>query len=52
MSFPNVLVTSYQGFLTKEALEQIAKTTLQNLKDYRDGTQNKNQISAKQVRKE
>jgi len=50
MSFPNVLVTSHQGFLTQEALEQIARTTLQNLKDYRDGNQTKNQISAKHIR--
>lgn len=28
---PNVLVTSHQGFLTHEALEQIANTTLNNL---------------------
>ncbi|HSI89849.1 MAG TPA: NAD(P)-dependent oxidoreductase, partial [Adhaeribacter sp.] len=31
MSFPNVLVTAHQGFLTKEALEQIATTTLRSL---------------------
>lgn len=28
---PNVLVTSHQGFLTREAMEQIAQTTLNNL---------------------
>lgn len=28
---PNVLVTSHQGFLTREAMEQIAHTTLNNL---------------------
>lgn len=28
---PNVLVTSHQGFLTREAMEQIARTTLNNL---------------------
>lgn len=31
MTFPNVLLTSHQAFFTKEALEQIAKTTLQNV---------------------
>jgi D-lactate dehydrogenase len=31
MSFPNVLITSHQGFFTKEALEQIATVTLNNL---------------------
>lgn len=31
MSFPNVLITSHQGFLTEEALQQIATITLQNI---------------------
>jgi len=31
MTFPNVLITGHQAFLTKEALHQIAKTTLENL---------------------
>ena len=31
MTFPNVLVTSHQGFLTREALQTIAKTTFANL---------------------
>ena len=30
LSFPNVIVTSHQGFLTNEALESIAITTLEN----------------------
>lgn len=30
LSFPNVIVTSHQGFLTAEALEAIAETTLDN----------------------
>lgn len=29
-SFPNVMITSHQGFLTKEALSAIARTTLEN----------------------
>ncbi len=37
LSFPNVLVTSHQGFFTDEALEQIAGTTLQNLADFENG---------------
>jgi D-lactate dehydrogenase len=31
ISFPNVLVTAHQGFFTKEALDQIATTTLINV---------------------
>jgi len=30
MSFPNALITSHQGFLTREALHEIAVTTLEN----------------------
>lgn len=33
MTFPNVLITSHQGFFTKEALSQIAQITLQNISD-------------------
>jgi D-lactate dehydrogenase len=31
IAFPNVLITSHQGFFTQEALEQIAVTTFQNI---------------------
>ncbi|MBN2619231.1 MAG: 2-hydroxyacid dehydrogenase [Spirochaetales bacterium] len=34
LSFPNVLVTSHQAFLTNEALKNIANTTLQNIQDF------------------
>ncbi len=34
MSFPNVLITAHQGFLTHEALDEISKTTLSNILDF------------------
>ena len=37
ISFPNVLLTSHQGYFTKEALTNIAETTLHNIQDYFDG---------------
>jgi D-lactate dehydrogenase len=37
MTFPNVVLTSHQGFLTKEALDNIADTTLQNITDFQNG---------------
>ncbi|MGN0154773.1 MAG: 2-hydroxyacid dehydrogenase [Lachnospiraceae bacterium] len=37
LSFPNVIVTSHQGFLTHEALSAISQTTLQNAMDYANG---------------
>ena len=30
LSFPNVMITSHQGFFTREALSAIAETTLAN----------------------
>ncbi len=37
LSFPNVIVTSHQGFLTHEALEKISLVTLENAKSFEDG---------------
>ena len=37
LSFPNVIVTSHQGFFTDEALEAIATTTLNNAMAYLKG---------------
>lgn len=34
MSFHNVLITAHQGFFTQEAMDQIAETTLSNLRDF------------------
>lgn len=37
MSFPNVIVTSHQGFFTKEALIAISRTTLENAAAFERG---------------
>lgn len=37
MTFPNVLITSHQAFLTHEALSNIADTTLQNITAFEKG---------------
>ena len=37
LSFPNVLITSHQGFFTEEALVQISQTTMQNISDFEAG---------------
>jgi D-lactate dehydrogenase len=39
LSFPNVLITSHQGFFTEEALIQIAQITMQNISDFEAGCQ-------------
>lgn len=44
IAFPNVLVTSHQAFFTKEALEQIAAVTLQNIKEFEEGGPLPNEI--------
>ena len=37
LTFPNVLITSHQAFLTDNALSKIAETTLSNLRDFENG---------------
>ena len=45
LSFPNVIVTSHQGFLTKEALEAISRTTLENAVNFEQGNfENANKV--------
>ncbi|MBN1892300.1 MAG: 2-hydroxyacid dehydrogenase [Clostridiales bacterium] len=44
MSFPNVLVTSHQAFFTAEAMEAIARTTLENLDRLRRNEYLENEI--------
>ncbi|MDL2302368.1 2-hydroxyacid dehydrogenase [Lachnospiraceae bacterium OttesenSCG-928-D06] len=44
LSFPNVMITSHQGFFTTEALEAIAETTLQNAVSYLSGSSNANEV--------
>jgi len=36
-TFNNVLVTSHQAFLTQEALQNIADTTMENIREYQQG---------------
>ena len=40
LSFPNVIVTSHQGFLTEEAIAAISRTTLQNAMDFKNAAVN------------
>ncbi len=44
ISMPNVIVTSHQAFLTREALNAIAETTMQNFKDYFEGKELENEV--------
>nr|WP_300843470.1 2-hydroxyacid dehydrogenase [uncultured Acetatifactor sp.] len=44
LSFPNVMITSHQGFFTREALGAIAATTLRNAMDYVEGKESSNDV--------
>ena len=45
LAFPNVMITSHQGFYTMEALAAIAETTLQNLMDAKEGKHTPNDVA-------
>ena len=44
ISMPNVLITSHQAFLTEEALDNIARTTLENITDFFEGRTSANEV--------
>ena len=44
LSFPNVMITSHQGFYTMEALAAIAEITLQNMVDAMEGRETPNDV--------
>ena len=44
ISLPNVIITSHQGYLTEEALDNIASITLKNFDDYLNGLNLENEI--------
>lgn len=45
LSFNNVIVTSHQAFFTKEAMQNIASTTLQNIQDFIDNKTLVNEVT-------
>lgn len=45
LSFPNVMITSHQGFFTEEALEAISKTTLDNAVAFEKGEHTGNEVT-------
>lgn len=44
LTFPNVLVTAHQAFLTDEALTQIAETTLKNIENFKHNKATNNEV--------
>lgn len=49
MTFPNVLITSHQAFFTRNALQNIADTTLNNISLYERGVGTPNAVSAERI---
>jgi D-lactate dehydrogenase len=45
-TFPNVLITAHQAFLTEEALTEIAQTTMENISVYSRGENSENEVSS------
>ncbi len=50
MTFHNVIITAHQGFFTKEALDQIATTTLKNFTDFENGIPMENEVKVEKVK--
>jgi len=50
MSFNNVLITPHQAFFTKEAVEQIAMTTIKNCSDFENGLLLVNEIKSEKIK--
>ncbi len=44
LMMPNVIVTSHQAFFTREAMRNIAETTLENIRDWAEGRELKNEV--------
>ena len=46
VTFPNVVVTSHQGYFTKEAMEAIANVTMENARALFNGEELVNEVKA------
>jgi D-lactate dehydrogenase len=49
LTFPNVLITGHQAFLTHDAVTEIAETTIANISAFEAGETSGNEISASEV---
>jgi D-lactate dehydrogenase len=45
LTFPNVIITGHQAFFTREALENIAATTIKNITDFEEGRRSGNEVT-------
>ncbi|MEX0986448.1 MAG: 2-hydroxyacid dehydrogenase [Bacteroidales bacterium] len=49
MTYPNVLITAHQAFLTREALTEISSTTMENISVYSKGEKSDNEVTGSMV---
>ncbi len=49
LTFPNVLITGHQGFFTREAMLNIAQTTLQNISLFEEAGQCQNEVTVELI---
>lgn len=49
LTFPNVIVTGHQAFFTRNALENIAETTLANIAAFERGETSANEVTVDQI---
>ena len=52
LTFPNVLITAHQGFFTREALTNIAETTLANIQAFPDNLPEANRVTPANITSE
>lgn len=50
LTFPNVVITGHQAFFTREALENIAETTLDNISAFEENGECKNEVTPNLVK--
>ncbi len=50
IAFPNVLITAHQAFFTYNALQQIAETTLTNIKAFEEGNVLDNEVTLEAIK--
>jgi D-lactate dehydrogenase len=48
-SFPNVVLTAHQAFFTRDALENIAETTLKNITDFEQARPSPNEVKLQEI---
>jgi D-lactate dehydrogenase len=49
LTFPNVVITGHQAFFTKNALKNIAETTLANITDFEQGCSLPNEVKQERI---